>query len=309
MKVRYLKNIKKFNPSVLTIGVFDGVHRGHLRILNKTKEIADRYMLTSSVLTFSPHPLKILKSKITIPLIMNLEHRLKIMKEIGVDQVVIARFTRNFARKKPEFFIKNILLEKLNAKWIVVGSNYRFGKDGSGNKRLFKKFSKKYGFKVIFIKPIKIGRSRISSSQIRKLVSSGQLTKAARYLGRYYSVFGEVIQGSCRGRLLGFATANLLASPELLLKNGVYAGWVQVENKKRQAMINVGFRPTFATKKKIVEAHIFNFHENIYGKKIEVFFVKRLRGERKFRDKDRLIQQLKEDSQRAKEILKKLNKL
>lgn len=308
MKVQYLKNIKRFKPAVLAIGVFDGVHLGHLKILNETKKIASHFGLTSSVLTFSPHPLRVLRPKTAPPLIVSLEQRLKILKEIGIRQIVIAKFTRNFSRKKPSDFIKEIVLKKLNAKWIIIGRNYRFGRDECGDKKLLMMLSKKFGFKVAFISPVSLKKHKVSSSLIRKLVSEGRLVEASRYLGRYYSIWGKVIKGSRRGRLLGFATANLAITPQLLLNEGVYAGRVLIGEKKRDAVINIGKGPTFGIGPKGIEVHIFNFNKNIYGKKIEIFFVKRLRREKKFKDRNKLIQQIEKDSQKAKNILKKMGR-
>ncbi len=309
MKIRYLKKTKRFKPTVLAMGVFDGVHLGHLKILNETKRIAHRFGLTSSVLTFSPHPLETLKVKTVPPLLISLEQRLKILKKIGIDQVIIAKFTKNFSRKKPYDFIKELVLKKLNTKWIIVGSDYRFGRGGVGDKNLLKILSVKFKFKVIFIKPLVLEKRKVSSSLIRKLISEGRLIEASKYLGRHYNLAGKVVKGRCCGKLLGFATANLSVTPQLLLKGGVYVGWVLMGDKRKGAVINIGKRPTFGRKSKTIEVHIFGFNKNIYGKKIEVFFVRKLRKERKFKNKNELIQQIKKDVQKAKKILKKADKL
>ncbi len=309
MKIRYIGETEKFKPAVLAIGVFDGVHLGHLKILNETKKIASHFGLTSSVLTFSPHPLKTLGTRPAPPLIISLEQRLKILKEIGIEQVIIAKFTRNFSRKKPGDFIKELVLKKLNTEWIIVGCDYRFGMNGAGDKNLLKSLAGKFKFKVVFVKSLVLGKRKVSSSLIRKLIAEGRLIEASKYLGRYYNLTGKVIKGKCCGKLLGFATANLPIAPRLLLKEGVYAGWVLIGDKKKKAVINIGKGPTFRMGSKIIEVHIFDFNKNIYGKEIEVFFVKKLRREKKFKNKNELIQQIKKDVQKTKKILKKADKL
>lgn len=303
MKIGYLADIKNFKPSVLAIGVFDGVHKGHLKILNKTKEIADKYKLTGSVLTFYPHPLSVLKPHIASPLIGSLKERLRILKQVGIGQVVVAKFTKDFSEKSPLDFIKEIVLKKLNAKWVVVGSDYHFGKGETGDERLLEKLAKELNFKVTIIEPLKLGKHKIGSSLIRTLLTQGRLGKAARYLGRYYSVIGKVKKGSQRGKILKFPTANIAVPPHLLLKDGVYAGWVAVDGERKKAVINVGKRPTFEGKERLIEIHIFNFNKNIYNKEIEVFFAKRLRAEKKFKKADDLARQLNHDSRKAKKAL------
>lgn len=305
MKIKYLADVKNFKPSVLAIGVFDGVHKGHLKILNKTKEIASRCNLTSTVLTFHPHPLSVLKPQIASSLINSLKDRLEILKKVGIGQVVVVKFSRNFSEKDPLDFIKGILLKKLNAKWIVVGSDYRFGKGERGNEKLLRKLSKKLNFKVSIIEPLKLEKHKISSSLIRTLLRGGKLEGATCYLGRYYSVTGRVGKGSQRGKTLKFPTANITVSPNFLLKDGVYAGWTVIDGEKKKAMINIGNRPTFAGNVRLAEVHIFNFDKDIYNKRIKVFFVKKLREEKKFEKMSDLVRQLEQDRRNAKKALKK----
>lgn len=305
MKIKYLADIKDFKPSVLAIGVFDGVHKGHLKILNKTKEMACRHKLTSSVLTFHPHPLSVLKPRLSSPLINSLKGRLEIIKKVGIEQVVVAKFNRDFSEKDPLEFIKGILLKKLNAKWIVVGSDYRFGKGERGDEKLLRKLSKKLNFKVSIIEPLKLEKHKISSSLIRTLLRGGKVEKATRYLGRYYSIADRVRKGSQRGKTLKFPTANITVPSNFLLKNGAYAGWAVIDDKKKKAMINIGKRPTFAGSVRLAEVHIFNFDTDIYNKRIEVFFVKKLREEKKFEKMSDLVQQLEQDRRNAKKVLKK----
>jgi len=308
MKVRYLKNRKKNRPLVLAIGVFDGIHKGHLKILNKTKEIAKNLRLDAGVLTFSPHPLEVLTDKKGPALIISLEERLKILKEIGMDRAIIVKFSKEFSEKNPYDFIKEVIIGKLNARCVVVGSDYRFGEAGGGDKKLLEALSEKVKFKAVFVKPLTAKKHKISSSLIRKLISGSRFIEASKYLGRYYFLCGKVVKGSSRGKILGFATANLAIPSRLLVGEGVYAGWVLVEGKIKAAVINVGKRPTFGEMPKAIEVHIFNFNKKIYGKKIKVFFVKKLREEKKFKHEDELIQQIKKDAETAEKILKKANK-
>lgn len=305
MKIYNLKNIKKLRPCVLAIGVFDGAHKGHLKILNETKKIARRSCLASSVLTFHPHPLKILKPKTAPDLIFDLKKRLKLIADSGIEQTIIVNFTKAFSRMPPVDFIKTILAGRLNAKWIVVGKNYRFGRDESGRADLLLKLSREYNFKISLLEPKKIGQHIVSSSLIRKLISCGKVETAEKMLGKPYSLSGRIIQGTHRGKSLGFATANLEPSHTNLLKDGVYAAWALAGGQIKKAMVNIGRRPTFGSKSRTIEIHIFNFSKRLYGQTLEVFFVKTLRSEKKFKNKELLIKQLVKDKKKAENILNK----
>lgn len=303
MKIKYINYVKKQTPLVLGIGVFDGVHKGHLKILHKTRKIAAEHNLTSAVLTFAPHPLSVLRPKTAPPLLINLKKRLEIIKDAGIEQVVIARFDKIFSKQNPSRFIKKIILEKLKAQWVVVGTDYRFGKGESGNKELLLRLSEKLNFKVTFIKPLKLKKHKISSSYIRELIKQGRVKEASKHLGRYYSVSGKIVTGRRRGKILKFPTANLRVPQSSILKEGVYAGEAVIHKIRKQAVINIGRKPTFKGQAKTIEVHIFNFRKNIYGKKIEIFFIKRLRSERKFENADKLIRQIKIDCRTAKKYL------
>ncbi|MFH1855623.1 MAG: bifunctional riboflavin kinase/FAD synthetase [Candidatus Omnitrophota bacterium] len=307
MKIPYLKNIKKFKPSVVAIGVFDGAHKGHLEILNQTKKIAAVHNLKSSVLTFYPHPLSVLKPALAPVLITDLEERLHILKKTGIKQTAVVKFDKKFAQKKAEEFVKNILLKKLNAKWVVVGSDYRFGRETHGDKKILSDLGEKLNFKVTFVEPLKFKGHKISSSLIRQLIAQDKLEDSAKCLGRYYSVKGKVVKGRGRGKALGFPTANLDIPRDFLIKGGVYVGQVIIaKNQKLPAMIDVGMKPTFKGKTRLIEVNILDFSGKLYGKNIEVFFIKKLREEKKFKTPAHLITQIQKDREKTLRVLEKV---
>ena len=307
MKTVYsLKDFKKNIPHpVVTIGIFDGLHRGHRRIIGTLTRRAKVIHGTSVVLTFSPHPAQVLREK-PPALLSSLPERQALFASLGVDICVVARFTPSFARKTPEEFVKKVLLQRIGVKEIVIGEGYRFGQGESGTVKFLEDLGRRYGFGVKEIKALKIGKQTVSSTRIRGLISRGDFRHAALLLGRPFSIRGRVIKGKGRGAAIGYPTANILVPPSKILpQNGVYAAWIITSGKRLKGMLNIGTRPTFKGKKLSVEIHIFGFDGRLYGREIEVVPAARLRREKKFKDATTLTKVLDKDARAAMKILKK----
>lgn len=296
---------KKYNNAVLAIGVFDGVHLGHQELIVKAVNKAKAKNGQAIVMTFAPHPVKVLKPEIYLPYIVSIPHRLKLIESLGVSVCIIVRFTKQFAALTPEKFIKRYLIEHIGPEEIVVGEEFRFGIGRVGTIEYFRDAGLKYGFTVDPIPPINGANGKIGSTAIRKLIAVGQISAAAEYLGRYVSLLGKVKKGDGRGKTLGFPTANIALNEEVLPPVGVYAAYVRIAEKTYKAMANIGHRPTFNDKSSPIslEVHIFDFKNNIYGKEILVEFVKKIRNEKEFKDINSLISQLKIDEIHSKKIL------
>jgi len=299
-----LKNLKKsLKKGVVTIGVFDGVHKGHALIIKKLVKYARRAKGEAVVLTFDPHPWHALHPKGRPPRIMSLAHKLRIFDELGADACVVIKFDRRFSRFTPERFIKKILVDKLNVSRVIVGENFIFGKGGRGTLAVLRRFGKRYHFAVEDISPLKRNGRIISSSRIRGLISRGQLSLAQSLLGRPVSILGTVAYGYGRGRIIGFPTANIDPHHEVIPPAGVYSAKIMLHYKIFNGILNIGRCPTFKSDKDVeptVEVHIFNFNRDIYGKDLEILFIKKIRDERCFSSKENLIEQIKRDERRAK---------
>lgn len=291
------------NP-VLTIGNFDGVHKGHLALFERVKQIAKEINGSSVVMTFDPHPIKVLSNGNGPPVITPTPQKLRLIKEAGIDIILCLPFTKEFANIPAKDFVEKILVEKIGVKYVVVGYDYSFGKNRQGNIEFLKKMAQRYQFKVEVVEPVSINGIIVSSTKIRKLVQEGKLEEAKLLLGRNYQVTGTVISGKNRGaRILGYPTANLKLIDELTPKVGVYAVKVHIDNEVYKGVANIGYNPTFGNGAFSVETHIIDFDKNILGKEIIVEFVKRLRDEKKFSSPAELSEQIKKDIEEAKRIL------
>lgn len=299
--IRKFKNIK---PPIVTLGNFDGVHKGHQKVLKTVKDRAKRLRLPSAVYTFEPHPLKIVAPHKSPPLLTALKEKMELIKASGIDYLILARFTKEFASRHPGEFVEDVLLKQLKAKEVWVGHDYAFGKGRTGTIEYLKELGKKFGFKVSVIPACKKGGVIISSSKIREYIRHGKVKEAAVFLGRSYAVSGKVVKGRNIGKHLGFPTANIEIHNELIPKDGIYAVRVLLGNQIYKGAANIGFAPTFHIKKRAVEAHIINFKQNIYGKKLKIEFIQRLRGEKIFKSADGLAIQIKRDVDKVKKILK-----
>lgn len=303
--IRDLRDISKpFKNAVVTIGNFDGVHVGHQILFRQVMEKAESLGGTSVVMTFEPHPIRVLNCKKHFPLITLYEQKVELIGATGIDALVCVPFTREFAATPARTFVKDVLCDKIGMKSVVVGPDYSFGKEREGNISLLKEMGSTHGFEVTIAVWVEQGPRRISSTEIRNLVREGKVEEAAKLLGRHYQVRGAVIRGKDRGaRLLGFPTANLTLYDELCPKGGVYAVTVQCNESTLKGVANIGYSPTFDNGEFSIEVHILDFDQDLYDQPIRVNFVTRLRGEKKFPGPDALAAQISKDIEKAREIL------
>lgn len=304
--VRGLRNLTEppHNP-ILTLGNFDGVHIGHSVVIKRAVELAAEHNGTSVVYTFDPHPIKILQPEHKFELLTSFKKKVELIDELGVDILICADFNKRFARVHPGDFTK-MLKDALNMSVVVVGHDYSFGQGKAGGVDSLRRLGSNFSFDVEAIEPVLSGDKRVSSSLIRILLGEGKVAEASSLLGRHYSLSGRVVDGVKRGKKIGFPTANIEAPYEMLPLNGVYAAFVNIEGNVRQdAVVNIGYNPTFERNKLVVEAHVFGLEDDIYGLEVEIFFLERLRAEHKFETESDLVVQLQADSKQAKEILRK----
>ncbi len=298
---------KPYNNAVITIGNFDGVHIGHQALFHEVIEKADAINGTSIVMTFEPHPVRVLKQNGHPPLITLYEQKVELIESSGIDVLICVPFTLEFAVISAKDFVEDILLRRIGMKAIVVGEDYTFGKNRKGNIKLLQTYAKNHGFEVIvadWILTLNKSRDRISSTRTRELVMAGRVDEAQKLLGRYYQIRGVVTTGRNRGgRLLGFPTANITLQDELCPKTGVYAVTVELENKIHKGVANIGYSPTFGDHIFTVEVHLLDFNENIHDRKIRVNFIQRIRDEKKFSNISELSDQIKKDIVKARNIL------
>jgi riboflavin kinase/FMN adenylyltransferase len=295
-------NYFKFKTGV-GLGNFDGLHIGHMALINTLIRECQLNGLASVVYTFTKHPENILRKKLITPLLLTEQKKIDLLSEISLEYMYFDEFNEEFSRLSPEDFVKEVLVKRLNTKLAVAGYDHRFGYQGTGDMTLLKELGKKYGFRVIVIPAIKCDNQIVSSTKIRQCVINGELETAYKLLGRNYSITAEVVSGRRIGNTIGFPTANIHPERFLVLPaNGVYITKTLLDGKLYNSMTNVGFNPTFEdVKQKTVETHIIDFNKDIYGKKIEVFFLKKIRDEKKFDSVDALKQQITMDMQTTKE--------
>ena len=286
-----------FPTPVVTMGNFDGVHRGHQHIFHLVQERARNVNGTSMVITFDPHPHKVLFPDKECFLINHLEEKIDIIKNIGIDVLLCLPFTNAFAASPPELFIKQTFVETLHVSEIYIGENSRFGRAQQGTPERLTQWGKEYGFRVTVIPPIVHHGVVVSSTKIRQLLREGHVEMAAELLNRPYAIDGEVVQGTQRGTtLLGYPTANVDVQHELIPHKGVYICQVRWNDKFFPAVMNIGTNPTFRQEKAIlVEVHLLDFQANLYGQRITILVLKRLRDELKFSTYQDLIQQIAQD--------------
>lgn len=302
--LRGIHNINKAKRPVLTLGNFDGVHLGHQAILKKVVGRAEEIGGTSLVFTFEPHPLKILAPEKSPSLLTTFREKKELIAAAGIDELICADFTKEFADQHPEDFARDILLNKLGVEEVYVGHDYAFGRGREGTIEILEKMGKEFGFKVCVIEPVLIKEKVVSSSIIRELLQKGHVEEAASFLGRRYSVEGLVIKGDNRGKLLGYPTANLQSPKKILPKEGVYAVTVEAMGKKLPGVSYIGSNPTFGGEFLRLEVHIFDFDGDLYGEKVKLNFARRIRDEIIFQDSKRLISQIEKDVAEAKFTLK-----
>jgi riboflavin kinase/FMN adenylyltransferase len=293
---------------VLAIGNFDGLHRGHLKIVERIRRGATERGGTSVVMTFEPHPPRVLRPDKAPPLLMTSEQKRNALARAGVQGLAVVRFTEELSQWEPETFVRRVLVDWLRVAEVWVGADFLFGRNRSGNFTLLKTLGLQSGFRAEKIDPIRYKDFVVSSTRIRRLVSEGRVEEAGALLGRHFAIDGRVVEGARRGREIGFPTANLATENELLPPNGVYATFSAVDGIVRPSVTNVGVRPTFdGPPTTTVETHVLGFSGDLYGQRLELAFVQRLRDERRFPDIDALREQIAADVRRAGRLFDKLS--
>jgi riboflavin kinase/FMN adenylyltransferase len=301
--VREFENYTENTPKVLSLGMFDGVHFGHISIINLLKSVAQENNLETAILTFWPHPRKVFNPNDEIKLLNTLNEKLNLLENANLDVVFLKSFDENFRNLTGEEFVRQILIEKLNVKHIIIGHDHVFGKNKSGNFELLQKLSKELDFVVQQLDAVKEGEFNISSTKIRNCLANGNIIGANKMLGYHYSVSGKVIDGKKLGRTIGYPTANIEVDElKLLPKKGAYIVEVYVKNKFYKGMLSIGTNPTVNGDKLTVEVYILDFNEDIYGDEITVKFRDFLHEEIKFESLEKLIERLDEDKRLTKEF-------
>ncbi len=285
--------------TIVTVGTFDGVHLGHQKIIASLVAEARKKDLAATLLTFDPHPRKVVQPDAPMALIQTIEERAQTLETLGLDYVVVHPFTRAFAQLSAEEYVKEILVDTLNVAHIIVGHNHRFGKNRGADFADLERFGVQYGFDVTQISAKLIDDVSVSSTKIRRALLMGDLNKAHQLLGRPFQLMGKVVLGNQKGRTMGFPTANLVPNnPEKIIpKNGVYAVVVSIHGAKHLGMMNIGTNPTVNGQNTSIEVHVINWDGDLYGQTIDVSLIDRLRDETKFDSLDKLKAQLEKDKE------------
>jgi riboflavin kinase/FMN adenylyltransferase len=291
-------------PVFLAIGVFDGVHRGHQAVISTSADHALTANGTPVVVTFDPHPEKVLRPQAAPHLLTATQHKISLIRALGVEHLLIISFDKQFAATEPEDFVQKLVAHSKPLREICVGHEWSFGKNRRGNLDLLKKLGAKFDFDVVGIPPVKINGAVVSSTAIRQAIEKGDFAKAAEMLGREYTILGTVTRGDNLGKKIGFPTANLSAHSEQFPPNGVYVAEARIDGELHRGVINLGIRPTVSSGKseRVLEIHLFDFNRDIYGHDVEVRFLKFLRPEKKFENLDALVQQIRHDVEQAQQL-------
>jgi len=293
---------------VLALGNFDGLHRGHLKIIERVRRGAAEHGGTPMAMTFDPHPSRVVRPDKAPPLLMTKEQRLEAFERAGISAVAVVRFTAELSQWDPEMFVRTVLVEWLRVSDVWVGANFLFGHGRSGNFSTLRTLGQRYGFRADKIDPVRYKEFVVSSTRVRRLVSEGRMDEAGALLGHQFYIDGRVVPGAHRGKSLGFPTANLETSNELLPPNGVYATMTTIDGIVHPSITNVGVRPTFGdTSKTTIEAYLLGYDGDLYGRQVRLSFVQRLRDERKFDDVDALRAQIEADRRRAERLFAQLS--
>lgn len=307
-----IRNIGKINKdlnSIVTVGVFDGVHIAHHEILKRMQEEKRKTGARAIVVTFDPHPQEILRPEENFKILTTIDERIELIKEYEPDIVFVINFTPEFSNITAEEFCKEIMLGRIGLRKVIVGYNHAFGKNREGDPKKLKEFGQKYKFEVEVFDRFIVENTPVSSSKIRTILNNGDVKLASKLLGRYYFINGIVVKGSGRGKKLGIPTANIEPNSrrKLIPKNGVYVVRVTLDRKNYYGVMNIGYRPTFELDSdRVMEVNIFDFDEKIYFKHIKVEFIERLRDEIKFSSQTELVKQIEVDKEKAIEIIKSL---
>ena len=299
--MKIVKNIAEYSDAMgltMSLGMFDGVHKGHQEIIKKLKKHSETHQLESALLTFWPHPRKVLQPEVEIKLLNTLEEKLQLLERFGIQKIFLQEFNNDFRNLSGEDFVKQILLDKLHMKHIVIGYDHHFGKNKSGNFELLEKMASENNFVVEETKAVLVNELAVSSTKIRNALSEGDIITANEFLGYHYPVSGTVIAGKKIGRTIGYPTANIDVDPiKLLPKNGAYIVDVELNGQMHKGMLSIGTNPTVNGTQKTTEVYILDFDQDIYGENITVYFRDYLHDEIKFESLEKLIERLDEDKQ------------
>jgi riboflavin kinase/FMN adenylyltransferase len=305
---RGLEGLVRNDSTVISIGTFDGVHGAHRQILNKVLELSRANSARSFIVTFDPHPQEVLKNKTPdIKLLTTTDEKIRLFEKIGIENLLIINFTEEFSKTNARDFYKNIIYSKAGISHLVVGFDHVFGRNREGDFGTLQELGKEFGFEIHRVDEIDIEGIKVSSTKIRHFLAEGNVDMANKLLGHEYGFEGIVVAGNNRGRTLGYPTVNVEASApnKLIPADSVYCVKVEVKGKEFYGMMNIGFSPTLTEGiKKIMEIHIFDFNRDIYGEKIYIYFLTRLRSEVKFNSKEELIERLSKDKEESLNYLK-----
>jgi riboflavin kinase/FMN adenylyltransferase len=299
----------RWHQPVLALGNFDGLHRGHMKIIDRVRRRAGERGGTPAAMTFDPHPSRVLRPDKAPPLLMTTEQKLEALGRAGMQGVAVVRFTHEMSLWEPEPFVRTVLVDWLHVAEVWVGANFLFGHDRAGTFSVLRSLGARYGFRAEKIDPVRYKDFVVSSTRVRRLVTEGRVDEAAAQLGHHFFVDGVVTRGAGRGRGIGFPTANICTDNELVPPPGVYATLVTIDRVVLHPSItNVGFRPTFGdTDRVVIEAHVFDFERDLYGRRIRLSFVQRLRDERVFPDVDALRAQIEADCRMARRLFGRIS--
>jgi len=298
----------RWSQPVLALGNFDGVHRGHRKILDRVRRVATEHGTTSVVMTFDPHPWRVLRPEKAPPLLMTTAQKLEALGAAGLSRAAIVHFTLEFSRWDPEMFVRTVLVDWLRVAEVWVGANFLFGHDRTGNFSMLRTLGSRYGFRAEKIDPVRYKEFVVSSTRIRRLVGEGRVDEAAALLGHQHVIDGSVIRGDGRGRVIGFPTVNLCTKNELLPPHGVYATTTTIDGVIHPSITNIGVRPTVdASGQTSIETHIFGLDRDLYDSSLRLGFVQRLRDERTFESVDLLRAQIAADCEQARALFGRLS--
>jgi len=300
--------VVKWHHPVLALGNFDGLHRGHMKIIDRVRRRAGERGGTPAAMTFDPHPPRVVRPDKAPPLLMTKEQKIEALGRSGMQGVAVLRFTPDVSRWEPEVFVRTVLVEWLHVVEVWVGANFLFGHDRAGNYTVLRSLGARYGFRAEKIDPVRYKDFVVSSTRIRRLIAEGRVDEAGALLGHHYFIDGRVRRGAGRGREIGYPTANLESRNELAPPTGVYATTVTIDGVVRPSITNIGLRPTFGdVEAPVIETHVFDFDRDLYDRELRLSFVQRLRDERAFADVDALRAQIDADARTARRLFGRIS--
>jgi riboflavin kinase/FMN adenylyltransferase len=297
----------RWQQPVMALGNFDGMHRGHLKIVERVRRVAEERGSVAVAMTFDPHPSKIVRPDKAPPLLMTNPQKIDALTRAGMHGVAIVRFTPELAQWDPETFVRTVLVEWLHVAEVWVGANFLFGHDRSGNFSMLRSHGARYGFRAEKIDPVRYKDFVVSSTRVRRLIGEGRVDEAGALLGHHYAIEGSVVQGEKRGQKLGFPTANICSDNELIPPRGVYATTVALDGLIYPSITNIGLRPTFDDAgKEVIETHVLDFDRDLYGARLRLAFVQRLRDEKRFDGVEALVRQIDADRAYARDLFDRM---